>query len=41
MKKRNFISDNTNLKNDLKWFPKINLENGIVKTIDFLKKKNL
>lgn len=41
IEKRNFIGDNTNLKNDLKWSPKINLENGIVKTINFLKKKYL
>jgi nucleoside-diphosphate-sugar epimerase len=41
IEKRNFIGDNTNLKNDFNWSPKINLENGIVKTIRFLKKKYL
>ena len=41
IEKRNFIGDNKNLKNDLKWSPKINLENGIEKTLRFFKQKYL
>lgn len=40
IEKRNFIGDNKNLKNDTKWVPKINLENGIKKMIYFFNKKN-
>ena len=39
IEKRNFIGDNTNLKNDLSWSTKTNLKKGIEKTLHFFKYK--
>ena len=36
---RNYVADNSKAKKDLGWSPKINLEDGIRRTLDWLKNK--